>query len=121
MKVVRHGKPSKQYLQTLRSPDQEDYGRLVNVCLEAIVSGEKDVIIAFAYVLKFPDDFPKGILMEKIDDRNLHRIKAKKLLVWLHDNGHTEITSDMLRGQMVSFGIESARLDKLFGDDDEEI
>lgn len=117
MKVVRHGKPSKQYLQTLKNPSQEDYGRLVNVCLEAIVSGEKDVIIAFAYVLKFPEDFPKGIIIEKVDDRNVHRIKAKKLLVWLKDNGHTDITSDMLRGQIISFGIEAARLEELFEGD----
>lgn len=120
MNVVRHGKPAKAYLETLRSPVEGDYKKLVNAALGAIIEGERDVLVAFAYILKFPDDFPKGILVEKVDDRNVHRIKSKKLLRWLNDNGHTEITMDMLRGQVIAFGMEAAKWDRLFEQDGEE-
>lgn len=124
MKVVRHGKPSNQYLETLRKPRKDDYKRLVQVALEAIVQGEKDVLIAFAYVLKFPDDFPRGILIEKLDDKNIHRIKARKLLKWLNENGHTDITAEMLAGQQRMMGRLLASFDEnidLGIDEDQQI
>lgn len=106
MKVIRHGKPKKEYLATLRNkPTKADYDRLVKACMEAIISGEKDVIVSFAYVAKFPKDFPRGILEQKIDDKNIFRIKARKLLTWLHNNGHTLITVDALKRQRAAFSM----------------
>lgn len=99
MKVIRHGKPSNAYLSTLERPKKHDWNLLVRSCVEAIVQGEEDVIIAFSYVLKFPKGFPRGILEEKVDDKNIHRIKARKLLTWLNEKGHTDITVEDLRVQ----------------------
>lgn len=119
MRVVRHGKPSKAYLETLRGVTEADYEQMVQACLDAIVRGSTDVLALFPYVMKFPEDFPKGILEVKYDDgSNVHRIKAKKLLRWLNENGHTEITMEMLKGQMIRFGIENAKWDKLFEEED---
>lgn len=102
MKVVRHGRPHPKYLATLRKPKRADYEKLVKACLEALIQGQIDVIIAFPYVMKFPKDFPRGILERKVDDANIHRIKAKKLLDWLRSRGYTDITTDMLRARQIS-------------------
>lgn len=113
MEVTRHGKPSNKYLNTLREPQKKDYLVLVNAALEAIISGEDDVLIAFAYVLKYPADFPKGVLVEKVDDKNIRRVKAKKLLAWLNAKGHTDITMDSLRGAIISNGLRFAAFDEM--------
>ena len=121
MKVIRHGKPSKEYTATLRKPTESDYARLLKACLTALIQGEKDVIIAFAYTLKFPEDFPRGIRIEKVDAKNVHRVKALKLLAWLNKHGHTDITMEKLTGQIVSFGKLAAKLDReLFWIDEDE-
>lgn len=113
MKVNRHGKPSNAYLKTLREPNKADYQRLVNATLEALIAGKKDVYIAFPYVFKYPADFPKGILEEKVDDVNIRRCKAGKLLAWLNANGHTDVTSESLKGAMISNGLASAAFDEM--------
>lgn len=104
MKVIRHGKPKKEYLATLkRRPTKADYDKLVTACMEAIINGEIDVLVSFAYVAKFPKGFPKGILVQKVDDKNIHRIKARKLLTWLNENGHTLVTVEALKRQRWAF------------------
>jgi hypothetical protein len=104
MRYERHGKPPTKYLETLRKPLKKDYEKLVHACVEAIVQGEKDVLIAFSYILKFPEGFPRGILEYKDGTSNIHRIKARKLLVWLNEQGHTEITLQGLRYQAMMLG-----------------
>lgn len=113
MKVNRHGKPSKAYLSTLRAPTRADWESLVRAAVSAIISGEKDVLVAFAYVFKFPKGFPKGILVEKRGADNIHRVKAVKLLKWLKDHGHTEITTETLRVQQIAFGLGLGWIDNI--------
>jgi hypothetical protein len=97
MNVVRHGKPSNAYLSTLRKPETKDFDKLVEASMSAIISNEVDVLIRFAYTLKFPVDFPRGICISKEPDgSNIHKVKAKRLLEWLHANGHTMATVEML-------------------------
>lgn len=99
----RHGKPSAAYLATLRKPTNKDYDLLTQACLEAIISGENDVIVLFSYLMKFPADFPKGILEQKQGPDDVRRIKARKLLTWLHEHDHTDITVEALKQQRVAF------------------
>lgn len=114
MRVVRHGKPAKAFTSRLRAATSDDYERLVSACLEAVIGGSTDVLVAFPYTLKFPEDFPRGILMERTDDgSNIHRIKAKKLLKWLNTKGYTDVTMESLRGQVISFGINATKLDEM--------
>lgn len=120
MKVIRHGKPSKEYTATLRDAAKADYDALLKACLTAIIEQEKDILVAFAYTLKFPDDFPRGILIEKVDAKNVHRIKAKKLLEWLNKHGHTDITMESLFGQLVSFGKQMSKWEDDDGSDEEQ-
>lgn len=114
MKVVRHGKPARAFTSRLKAPTSVDYERMVSACVEAIVRGSEDVLALFPYTLKFPKDFPRGILEVKREDgTNVHRIKAKKLLVWLKNNGHTEITMDSLLGAIISSGLAMKRFDDM--------
>lgn len=103
MKVVRHGKPSNAYLRTLRKPKKNDYDKLVKAAIEAIVNGEVDVIVAFPYTFKFPKDFPTGVKTKGEGVANFHRIKARKLLTWLREHGHTEVTVKDIRYQRSAF------------------
>jgi len=103
MKVVRWGAQSAAYKALLRNPKKEDYERLVRACIEALIIHEQDVLVKFPYTLKFPKGFPKGILEEKVEHWNLHRIKAKSLLAWLRERGYTDVTTGMLRTQQVAF------------------
>jgi len=80
--------------------------------MEAIISGEVDIIVAFSYVTKFPKDFPRGILERKEGANNIHRIKARKLLTWLHEQGHTFVTVDALRRQRAEF----SKVERKFAD-----
>jgi hypothetical protein len=114
VKVTRHGKPAKAFTERLRSASEADYERMVNGCLEALICGSKDVLVLFPYTMKFPEDFPRGILEEKHENgSNVHRIKARKLLKWLQDRGHTSITMEDIRGQMISFGLQEAKINDL--------
>jgi hypothetical protein len=103
LKVIRHGKPAAAYLATLHTPTKKDYDQLVQACLEAIISGENHVRIAFSYLMKYPDDFPRGVLVKKVGANNVHKILARKLLLWLHEHKHTDITVESLKVQRVIF------------------
>jgi plasmid stabilization system protein ParE len=101
--VSRHGRPSAAYLATLRNASKADYDTLVRAAMEAIIEGVVDVLVAFPYTFKFPEDFPKGIRESEEGPVNIQRIKARKLLTWLADNGHTDITVAALKQQRELF------------------
>lgn len=112
MKVNRHGKPSKAFTERLRGATSSDYDEMVGACLRAILNGSEDVLMRVPYTLKFPKGFPKGIKEVQYEDgTNVHRIKAKKLLGWLCDNGHTGMTMEDLTGHIIRWGLLQRRLD----------
>lgn len=99
----RRGKPSRAYRNTLKRPTRADYERLVRVAVEAVIRGSEDVLIAFPYLFKFPSDFPKGRLVEKEGLNDVRKIKASRLITWLHKHGHTDITMERLRIAQITF------------------
>jgi hypothetical protein len=114
LKVNRHGEVSKAYRATLRQPKREDYEMLVRATLEALIEGRNDVIMTFSYLMKYPKDFPKGILEEKRDDgSNVRRIKANKLLAWLRSRGYTDITTEMIRTEGIRFTKNTQKIGEL--------
>lgn len=113
--VTRHGKPSNAFKATLRSAATKDFDRLVEVCITAITNDEVDVLILFAYTMKFPEDFPRGICMSKNPDgSNVHRVKAKRLLMWLNANGHTAATVEMIGVQKRVYAESIRKMSNLF-------
>lgn len=115
MGVVRHGKPSNAFQATLRSVTRKDFDKLVEICISAIINDEIDVMIAFAYTMKFPKDFPRGICISKESDgSNIHKVKVKRLLTWLYDNDHTAITVEMVGVQKRLFAENFRKSSNLF-------
>lgn len=80
-----------------------DYEKLVAACLTSLLSGEKDVNIAFSAWMRFPRDFPKGVMSSSDGAIQVRRIKALKLLAWLRERGYTDITSEHIRVQQIQF------------------
>ena len=112
--VTRHGKPSNAFKANLRSIAARDIDKLIEVSITAIANDEIDVFISFAYTMKFPDTFPRGICISRQNDgSNVHKVKAKRLLMWLHDNGHTAATVEMVGVQKRAFAESMRKLDNL--------
>lgn len=89
----------KGYVESLRKPLLPDYNKLAIACVEAIIDGGNDVIVAFSYLMKFPEGFPKGILLREDGLVDIRKIKARKLLTWLNEKGYTEISVEGLKKQ----------------------
>lgn len=122
--MAGRGRPRLDYLDTLRMPTKRDYSMLLYAALEAIISGENDVRIAFSYLTKFPASFPKGILERSEGTVHVRRVKARKLLDWLHEQGRTDITFESLRLQRIQFSRNEASFagfDKIWLDESQEI
>ena len=112
--VIRHGKPSNAFKASLRSYATKDIDKLIEVSITAIANDEIDVFISFAYTIKFPETFPRGICVSRESDgSNVHKVKAKRLLMWLHDNGHTAATVEMVGVQKRAFAESMRKLDNL--------
>lgn len=111
----RVGRPKREYLDSLQNkPKKADWDRLLTACLEALIAGENDIIVAFSYVTKLPKDFPRGILEHKVEDKNVHRIKARKLLRWLYKHGYTTITIEDVKSQQMHFGKAELKMERMF-------
>lgn len=100
---ARRGRPTNAFRKALKAPKRADYEKLVRGAVQALLGGSESVLVAFPYVFKFPKDFPKGILVEKTLTTNVRKLKAAKLLKWLGDKGHTDITMETLRVAQIRF------------------
>ena len=99
MTFTRHGEVSKAFRDSLRSISAEDYKELEISCVEALVNGEPDIILALPYTCKLPKGFPKGVRVKEEGPVNFYRIKVKRMLEWLNEKGQSIITVDMIRVQ----------------------
>ena len=111
--VERHGKPSNAFLSKLKPATQENFDKLVEASLAAIIDNQIDVEVWFPYTFKFPADFPRGVCISKqLDGSNVHSIKAKRLLMWLNANGHKTATVEMIGVQKRKFTNSDNEFDK---------
>ena len=101
--VIRHGRPSKAFLATLRKATKADMARLAVGAITTIIEGEVDLIVSFPYTFKFPAGFPKGLSVGVEGSSNLRRIKARKLLTWLQESGYTDVTVESIKLQRAAF------------------
>lgn len=93
------GRPSYAYKASLQEPTKEHYQQLLLACVTAILNDQTEVILAVSHLTKFPDDFPKGLIVATQRPVVYRRIKANRLIHWLNNNGHTEVTMEDLRVQ----------------------
>lgn len=89
--------------------------------MSAIIKGDDDVIIAFSYLTKFAQDFPKGIAVRREGELAVRKIKARKLLTWLNEHGYTDVSVEQLKKQREAFSKVEASFSKLGLDDNQLI
>lgn len=104
--VGRRGRPSRALNNIPRGLVAEMFEPLVQAAVRGLLEGGQDnnVIMRFHHLTTLPKGFPKGVL-RKDGDINEYRVRAYRLLHWLHDNGHTHITPLKLRQQAIVFGV----------------
>lgn len=90
-------RPTHAYRASLKLPTEADYQRMLQACIEALLNKQLDVMMVTSHLMKFPRDFPKGVLDHKAHPNVIRRVKASKLLAWMHKKGHTTVTAEMLR------------------------
>jgi hypothetical protein len=102
--LARNGKPSKQYRASLHTANKQDFERLVAGTLEAIVAGHEFVLLKVNYLTTWPADFPKGKIIRQEGKFDIRSIRARRLLKWLQDKGHTKMTLEKIRGLRIKVG-----------------
>lgn len=85
--VTRH-KPSKAQRAATRPANDEDYEKLAQAVVQALVQRKKDVILKLPYFVQMSDDFPKGILIKKTSEHNFYKAKVIKLANFLNKHGY---------------------------------
>ena len=112
--VSRRGQPRKDYVASLRKASKADYSALVDAAIAALIGGEKDVLIAFSYLVRLPKDFPKRWKVETDASgyADVWKVNAATLLHWLKEHGYTTMTPLQIRDQLRDFGRDTANLMK---------
>ena len=111
----RRGRPSNTFTASLRNkPTKAMWDGLVAACINAIVTQENCVYLAFNYLTTWPDDFPRGFVVERSGYTDVHKIRAKTLLTWLNNNGYTSIDNYDLQQQQRSVTMLSRGIDEMF-------
>lgn len=109
-KNLRTGRPSNKYLASLRKMLRRDYRKLEKACLDAYLLGSNNVIVAFPYVTKFPEDFPHKRLVRSEGRIDYYRISTPVLLKWLNEKGYTELTGAKIGWMIQQFNKETKEL-----------
>jgi hypothetical protein len=113
-------RPSKAYLATLHDPTQEDYDRMVGVAMQAMFEDQQFVYLSFSHLAKYPEGFPKGVLVGKYGNIVTRKIKPNWLLKWLHESGYTQYNYVDVRLSKRTLGYTMDKLDSMFELEGEE-
>jgi len=100
---VRNGRPSKEYLSSLRPMGEDGASKLLLACMQAILSGKKHVILALSYLTKLPDDFPNVTTVRRDGKTNFVKVLPRPVIQWLNKHGYTTMTVDDLRIAQLKF------------------
>lgn len=111
---ARWGKPTDAYKASLHKAKRADYEKLVRLAIQAMIENQDTVEVAFGYTAKFGNGFPRGLVMRREGLKNIHKIQTRKLLAWLYKHGHTNISSETIRIQKITFTLWEKRLETDF-------
>lgn len=88
----KSGRPPDDYIASLQKRAKKaDYDRLALAACEAMLNGENSVFVAFHHTVRFPDDFPKGVLVDRTEKTDIRKMRAKKVYDWLYEHGHVKL------------------------------
>lgn len=93
--------------------------RLVDAAVAALIQGEKDVLIAFSYLVRLPKDFPRRYRVETDEAgySDTWKVNAATLLHWLNKHGYTTMSPLGIRDQLRDFGRDMAKFTKVLDTD----
>lgn len=91
MEAMKRHKPKASVRDKMDPASASDYERMAEACKLAVISRQDDILLSFPYFVKFTSKgFPKGILVDKTPTTNIYKVKAKKLLDWLHEHEYSD-------------------------------
>jgi hypothetical protein len=102
--------PAPKYIKySLREATPEDYQYILTCCTKMLILASQDHVdtrldrididleLIWNYRKRFPDDFPRGIVLAYDDWTIFVRFKVDKIINWLYNHGHSAYTSSQLR------------------------
>lgn len=109
-----------------RTINSDDYAQLLSAASSVVINNREQwysghpeyILVRFAHWISFPDGFPKGYIVEKTEKTNLYKINARKLLNWMHANGHSPYTASQLAIETVAFEKMKNNIDRIAEDFD---
>jgi hypothetical protein len=115
----RH-KPSNGVRAATHAATAEDYAKLAQHVVSALVNKSKDIVLKVPYFVQFSDDLPKGILIKKDAEYNWYRAKTQKLANWLYRHGHLSQDSKAIVKSMRTVVNMWGEIDRLLATPQEE-
>lgn len=108
---VRRGQPRHEYVSTLSDVDKHEFRRLLQAIIPAMIEGRKQIYVRWSYLVKFPDDFPKGNIIKKEGYTDVRSMRVEKVLKWLYKHNIIPFTRKDLANKIRN---ESHRMRRYF-------
>lgn len=99
----RHGRPKPEYRNSLRKLKKADYRDMERAIVQAYLTQQTHVILALSYLTKLPEDFPQKQIVAREGMVDYWKVRASRLLKWLNDNGHSDVTAESMRQALIRF------------------
>lgn len=115
MTLHRHkGLPTKEEAAALKPLDDAGINALMRAAIQARLTGKDQILLVINYRTKFAEDFPRGIFVRREGLTDIRRIKVKRILDWLRNNGYLEVTEEQIRVANIAY---TKKTKELFNDD----
>jgi len=123
MAAVRRVKATKAQKRKTRKASKAIYEQMRLAATEVVMrnrgmeyrTGEPvAVLMEFPFWVKFTRNFPKGHIVEKTLNTNVHKVNAVKLLDWLHANGYSPYNASKLVQETKRFEYIDKSIERMF-------
>lgn len=118
--MVNRVKPTNEARAATHKATDEDYAKLAQHVVTALVNKCRDIIVRFPYFAELPDDWPRGILIKRDDHFNYYRVKVFKAADWLHAHGYLAEDAKGLVKSMRSVSNLVGEIDRMFASPQQE-
>lgn len=118
--MVKRHKPSNEARAATHTATDEDYAKLAQHVVTAIVNKCRDIIVRFPYFAELPDDWPRGILIHRDDHFNYYKVKVSKAANWLHAHGYLAEDAKGLVKSMRTVSNLVGEIDRMFANPQQE-
>lgn len=117
---IKRNKPSSKVLDNCDKCSKEQYEILAKICIEQVIARNWDIVVRLPHFAKYSKGFPKGILVKKEGLYDYRKIKVRKLLTWLKENGYTEFSVDDVMAATREVAYLEAAIDRMLSTTTEE-